>query len=109
MSELDRCIQKATVDNSSTSAIVENQEIQMCIKQMRVLAVQSVNRDDATLLIAQKCVATVFSVDNQYSRNVYSVALERVLELSSKSSKEINSWFVYSIDEVCHLNLFGYI
>lgn len=96
--ELDNAIEAAL---NSQSDIIETQDVQHVIKNLRVLAVQSVNRDDATLLIAQRCVGILYASTVPEHRLVYSVALEKVLELSTKSTKEVNAWFVYSIDEVC--------
>lgn len=97
LNQLDRFIGVAISDKKYPADSID---VQLSIKSMRVLAVQSLNRDDATLLIAQKCVGLMFSNKLAEYRVVYSIALEKVLELSSKSAKEVNSWFVYSIEEV---------
>jgi CCR4-NOT transcription complex subunit 1 len=79
--------------------ILANLDVQSLIKQIRVITVRSVIREEAAINISQKLVSLLLETTSEVERIVYAFTLEKILELSNKTIKEVNSWFIYANDE----------
>ncbi|KAL1917446.1 uncharacterized protein VTP21DRAFT_3839 [Calcarisporiella thermophila] len=95
MAELDKQIGQ----NANLTSLPPNHDIRLLVRQVQLLASQSPNRDEISLIFAQKVVQQLYKNDSPLSREIYILLLEKLCEVSPKVLKEVVQWLVYSDDE----------
>ncbi|CAO1624704.1 unnamed protein product [Sympodiomycopsis kandeliae] len=98
IAEVERLLAQAGPDETITS-LPQGHELRDAVRQVPILASQSVNRDEAALVFSQKVVQLMFKSETPLARDVFVILLERLCEMSVKVAKEVTAWLVYAEDE----------
>lgn len=98
MADLDRLISQAR-PQESWSTLAPNHDIRVLLRQVPLLAAQSINLDETALAFSQKVVQLLYRSESLLAREVYVILLERLCELSIKVAKEATAWLIYAEDE----------
>ncbi|GFZ43225.1 hypothetical protein JCM24511_00944, partial [Saitozyma sp. JCM 24511] len=80
----------------SISALPEN--IRGLIHAVVILAAQSVNREQTTLIISQKVVQLLYKTASPLGREIYVLMLQQLCDLAPKVDVEVKQWLVYADD-----------
>lgn len=73
-------------------------DIKMIIRQVPVVATQSINPDQSALAFSQKIVQLLYRSDGNLGREVFVTILQRLCDLFPKVAKEVTQWLVYAED-----------
>lgn len=98
VAEIERLLTEAEPDDTITN-LPQGHELRDVVRQVPIIASQSVSRDDAALAFAQKVVQLLFKSQTALARDVYVILLERLCEVSVKVAREVQAWLVYAEDE----------
>ncbi|PWN28002.1 Not1-domain-containing protein [Jaminaea rosea] len=96
--EIEQLLAQAGPDEGITT-LPQGHELRDVVRQVPVIASQSMNRDEAALAFSQKVVQLLFKSETGLARDVYVILLERLCEVSIKVAKEVTAWLVYAEDE----------
>ncbi|EIW72732.1 hypothetical protein TREMEDRAFT_72862 [Tremella mesenterica DSM 1558] len=100
--EIERLIAEAQVDD--ISELPPNHEIRSLVHAIVLRAAQSSDREATVLMSAQKTVQLLYKSKSPLGRDVYTLMLQRLCELSGKVGKEVRQWVIYS-DDLRKLNV----
>jgi CCR4-NOT transcription complex subunit 1 len=87
-------------EKRSLSMLPADHEIRSLIHNVVVVANQSANRDQTTLIISQKVVQFLYKSGSPLGREVYVLMLQQLCDLVPKVSKEVKQWLIYAEDTV---------
>lgn len=98
MSELDRLLIQAG-EQDTLGSLSPNDEIRNLLRQIPLLAAQSISIDETALAFSQKVVQLLYKTEVPIVREAYTILLERLCEVSVKVAKEVTAWLIYAEDE----------
>lgn len=73
-------------------------DIKMIIRQVPVVATQSINPDQSALAFSQKVVQLLYRSEGNLGREVFVTILQRLCDLFPKVAKEVTQWLIYAED-----------
>lgn len=98
ISELEKLLAQAA-PHGSLGTLPQSHDIRLVVRQVPLLAAQSVNRDETALAFSQKVVQLLYKSESALARDIYVILLERLCEVSVKVAKEVTAWLIYAEDE----------
>jgi CCR4-NOT transcription complex subunit 1 len=102
VAELERLIAQTPAD--SLMALPADHDIRQVIRTVIIIAHSSANREGTTLIISQKVVQLLYKSQSPLGREVYTLTLQNLCELSRKVDKEVKQWLIYAEDSVSTCN-----
>jgi CCR4-NOT transcription complex subunit 1 len=94
INNLEHVLQQSNERDSSNA-----NDIRSLAQQIALLSLQSANRDETSLVFAQKVVQLLYKSESDLARDVYIHLLEQLCEISVKAAKEVTAWLLYAEDE----------
>lgn len=86
-------------ESQTLATLPRNHFVRQISPHLTELVLQSVQRDETVLLIAQKTVQLLYKAQTHLAREVWVAVLEHLCEQSPKVAKEVTAWLVYAEDE----------
>ncbi|KAI0075480.1 Not1-domain-containing protein [Panus rudis PR-1116 ss-1] len=83
----------------SLAALPPTHEIRHLVRQILLLAVESVERQRTPLLMSQKIVQLLYKTPTQLGREVYAVLLDQLCNSFEDVAKEAITWLIFAEDE----------
>ncbi|BFZ65241.1 CCR4-NOT core subunit cdc39 [Saitoella coloradoensis] len=99
IAELERVIQDSPKDVPLVNVPPEH-DIRNYLRQIPIIASQTLSREDAVLVCAQKTCAVLYAnADSLLARETFVTLLDRLCELSEKTAKDVAAWLLQVDDE----------
>lgn len=75
-------------------------DIRQAIRAVPLIASQTANREQMTLVIAQRVVQLLYKTPIPLGREIYVLMLQGLCEVAPKVDAEVKQWLVYADDAV---------
>lgn len=85
----------------SISGLPGDHDLRRLIHEIIMLAGHSSDRDQATLIIAQKVVQLLYKSTTTLGREAFTLTLQQLCESSPTVNQEVRDWLIYADDKVC--------
>ncbi|KAJ1980186.1 CCR4-NOT core subunit cdc39 [Dimargaris verticillata] len=97
IAELDTLVSQTQINTFAELPL--QHDIRLLMREVLLLVVRSVSRDDTVLDFSQRVVQLLYKNENNLAREVFVILLDKLCGLSVKASREVTHWLTYADDE----------
>ncbi|KAJ1974262.1 CCR4-NOT core subunit cdc39, partial [Dimargaris xerosporica] len=97
IAELDTLVSQTQINTFAELPL--QHDIRLLMREVLLLVVRSVSRDDTVLDFSQRVVQLLYKNENNLAREVFVILLDKLCGLSTKASREVTHWLTYADDE----------
>jgi CCR4-NOT transcription complex subunit 1 len=98
VAEMEKYVNQAQAQGLTIASVTD--EVRQAIRAVPLLASQTSNREQMTLVIAQRVVQLLYKTPVPLGREIYVLMLQGLCEVAPKVDAEVKQWLVYADDAV---------
>jgi CCR4-NOT transcription complex subunit 1 len=95
---MEKYVNQAQAQGLTIASVTD--EVRQAIRAVPLLASQTSNREQMTLVIAQRVVQLLYKTPVPLGREIYVLMLQGLCEVAPKVDAEVKQWLVYADDAV---------
>ena len=81
------------------AALPPNHDVRLFVRQILIIAAESIDRNRTPLLMSQKIVQLLYKTPSQLGREIYVALLDQLCHTFEEVAKEAITWLIYAEDE----------